>query len=152
MYFYTKEIITYIFFFFFSSRRRHTRFSRDWSSDVCSSDLDLEREIHASVADLTTLASEIEQQVSGSLRDLKRELREAARETRASAPRGRAWGPPRTGAGSDARAAELERAVGELAAQVRRLVRHTGVTEAELGAATAVVTSAITEVRRLLGG
>src|SRR5690606_40706967 len=27
--------------FFFSSRRRHTRFSRDWSSDVCSSDLDL---------------------------------------------------------------------------------------------------------------
>src|SRR5690606_5277223 len=24
----------------FSSRRRHTRFSRDWSSDVCSSDLD----------------------------------------------------------------------------------------------------------------
>src|SRR5690606_41116812 len=27
------------FYFFFSSRRRHTRFSRDWSSDVCSSDL-----------------------------------------------------------------------------------------------------------------
>src|SRR5687768_18000817 len=25
--------------FFFSSRRRHTRCSRDWSSDVCSSDL-----------------------------------------------------------------------------------------------------------------
>src|SRR5690606_39905718 len=25
--------------FFFSSKRRHTRFSRDWSSDVCSSDL-----------------------------------------------------------------------------------------------------------------
>src|SRR6266550_4519718 len=28
-----------MFFFFFSSRRRHTRCSRDWSSDVCSSDL-----------------------------------------------------------------------------------------------------------------
>src|SRR6266511_1431297 len=28
-----------VIFFFFSSRRRHTRFSRDWSSDVCSSDL-----------------------------------------------------------------------------------------------------------------
>src|SRR5690606_39934091 len=28
-------------FFFFSSRRRHTRFSRDWSSDVCSSDLEI---------------------------------------------------------------------------------------------------------------
>src|SRR5690606_4002973 len=27
-------------FCFFASRRRHTRFSRDWSSDVCSSDLD----------------------------------------------------------------------------------------------------------------
>src|SRR5690606_41044855 len=27
------------YYFFFSSRRRHTRFSRDWSSDVCSSDL-----------------------------------------------------------------------------------------------------------------
>src|SRR5690606_39629747 len=27
------------FAFFFSSRRRHTRFSRDWSADVCSSDL-----------------------------------------------------------------------------------------------------------------
>src|SRR5690625_6517614 len=28
------------YFFFFSSRRRHTRWPRDWSSDVCSSDLD----------------------------------------------------------------------------------------------------------------
>src|SRR2546428_14187064 len=33
----TKTI--YISFFFFSSRRRHTRSDRDWSSDVCSSDL-----------------------------------------------------------------------------------------------------------------
>src|SRR2546429_9794556 len=31
--------ILWLFFFFFSSRRRHTRCSRDWSSDVCSSDL-----------------------------------------------------------------------------------------------------------------
>src|SRR5438067_6549062 len=30
----------FIIFFFFSSRRRHTRSKRDWSSDVCSSDLD----------------------------------------------------------------------------------------------------------------
>src|SRR5690625_7889900 len=28
-----------LFYFFFSSRRRHTRWPRDWSSDVCSSDL-----------------------------------------------------------------------------------------------------------------
>src|SRR2546421_9413845 len=31
-----------VFFFFFSSRRRHTRSDRDWSSDVCSSDLRFE--------------------------------------------------------------------------------------------------------------
>src|SRR5439155_16435474 len=30
---------SFSFFFFFSSRRRHTRWPRDWSSDVCSSDL-----------------------------------------------------------------------------------------------------------------
>src|SRR5690606_40633763 len=33
------ELKAMIHIFFFSSRRRHTRFSRDWSSDVCSSDL-----------------------------------------------------------------------------------------------------------------
>src|SRR2546429_5398718 len=42
--------VTTISFFFFSSRRRHTRCSRDWSSDVCSSDLvpggDLLRRLH----------------------------------------------------------------------------------------------------------
>src|SRR5215510_8763706 len=32
--------MTIFVFFFFSSRRRHTRWPRDWSSDVCSSDLD----------------------------------------------------------------------------------------------------------------
>src|SRR5690348_18317254 len=31
--------IYFFFFFFFSSRRRHTRWTGDWSSDVCSSDL-----------------------------------------------------------------------------------------------------------------
>src|SRR3712207_7241695 len=31
--------VFYSYFFFFSSRRRHTRYWRDWSSDVCSSDL-----------------------------------------------------------------------------------------------------------------
>src|SRR5690606_40455090 len=33
--------------FFFSSRGLHTRFSRDWSSDVCSSDLSSIREAYA---------------------------------------------------------------------------------------------------------
>src|SRR5437763_15243484 len=31
----------FLFFFFFSSRRRHTRYIGDWSSDVCSSDLEM---------------------------------------------------------------------------------------------------------------
>src|SRR6266511_5196677 len=39
IYFFNYLVILLYFFFFFSSRRRHTRFSRDWSSDVCSSDL-----------------------------------------------------------------------------------------------------------------
>src|SRR5690606_14414883 len=44
-------IYCFFFFFFFSSRRRHTRFSRDWSSDVCSSDLLIDVDF-----DLTQLA------------------------------------------------------------------------------------------------
>src|SRR6266853_1288547 len=35
-----------LLFFFFSSRRRHTRFDCDWSSDVCSSDLVAEGDVH----------------------------------------------------------------------------------------------------------
>src|SRR2546422_1040726 len=37
--------------FFFSSRRRHTRCSRDWSSDVCSSDLGHYKDVDQRVAD-----------------------------------------------------------------------------------------------------
>src|SRR5439155_15444213 len=33
------DLLYFYLFFFFSSRRRHTRWPRDWSSDVCSSDL-----------------------------------------------------------------------------------------------------------------
>src|SRR5256885_9322621 len=39
-------------FFFFSSRRRHTRLQGDWSSDVCSSDLDGHLAIFGGVADV----------------------------------------------------------------------------------------------------
>src|SRR5690606_40516626 len=41
--------------FFFSSRRRHTRFSRDWSSDVCSSDLGKVEEAAQSYEKVLTL-------------------------------------------------------------------------------------------------
>src|SRR5690348_18091212 len=34
-----RNIFMGVFFFFFSSRRRHTRWTGDWSSEVCSSDL-----------------------------------------------------------------------------------------------------------------
>src|SRR5690349_22132326 len=39
MYYYFCNVVFVLFIFFFSSRRRHTRSLRDWSSDVCSSDL-----------------------------------------------------------------------------------------------------------------
>src|SRR6266478_9121112 len=45
----------FLFFFFFSSRRRHTRFDCDWSSDVCSSDLFLEREGNGKVGALSAI-------------------------------------------------------------------------------------------------
>src|SRR5438445_6490154 len=40
-------------FFFFSSRRRHTRYWRDWSSDVCSSDLTRPRQNSSSLGPIT---------------------------------------------------------------------------------------------------
>src|SRR5690606_40027031 len=46
-----------MFYFFFSSRRRHTRFSRDWSSDVCSSDLRAAKLIQRSDALLDIIAA-----------------------------------------------------------------------------------------------
>src|SRR5690554_7245534 len=45
-----EEVIGFDDLFFFSSRRRHTRCGRDWSSDVCSSDL-------CSVRNMATAAS-----------------------------------------------------------------------------------------------
>src|SRR5699024_12150632 len=39
--------------FFFSSRRRHTRSKRDWSSDVCSSDLeDVNQALHRALKEV----------------------------------------------------------------------------------------------------
>jgi len=121
---------------------------------------ELETEIHASVADLSSLADTIEAQVRGSVRDLKRELRDASGRARAAnrtAQNGgyRSGGRPaaehsswRTVAAESR--ADLERAAGDLAAEVKRLARGAGVDEADLRAATVVVTSALTELRRLL--
>src|SRR5690625_960336 len=50
------EVDTTVCVFFFSSRRRHTRLPRDWSSDVCSSDLERYIETFADLgADLLTV-------------------------------------------------------------------------------------------------
>src|SRR3712207_9155688 len=43
-----------MYFFFFSSRRRHTRYWRDWSSDVCSSDLSQAAGLFAAIEAATT--------------------------------------------------------------------------------------------------
>src|SRR5207249_7456874 len=52
-----------VFLFFFSSRRRHTRSKRDWSSDVCSSDLP--EPLLPALARLGVLAPEPEEVVLG---------------------------------------------------------------------------------------
>jgi DNA-binding PadR family transcriptional regulator len=174
---------------------------------------ELEGEIHASVADLSVLAGEIEQQVSGSVKDIKKELRDAtgqARSSSRSADRGRsesraaweegrsqaraaweegrsqaraaweegraAWEQGRseagagwergraawraaTGAeasgpgeadGADDPTRDLEEAVQALAREASDRARQAGVSESDLRAATAVVVSALTELRRLL--
>src|SRR5690625_6979244 len=41
-------------YFFFTSRRRHTRWPRDWSSDVCSSDLYNCNKLHISCDNIST--------------------------------------------------------------------------------------------------
>src|SRR5262245_37600377 len=121
----------------------------------------LEAEIHASVADLTAVASEVEKGVRGSVKDLKRELRQASRE--AQSPRTDEWRRWRdewmeageaaaraaTGPGSET---ELERKVGSLHADVRRWVRAGRATADDLRAAATVVDSVRDQLRRLLRG
>src|SRR2546430_10688200 len=47
-------------FFFFSSRRRHTRFDCDWSSDVCSSDLFVQKRLDAEQLGLVSILGQAE--------------------------------------------------------------------------------------------
>ncbi len=116
----------------------------------------LESEIHASVADLSSLANDIEREVRGSVLDIKRELREATRDAGTSR-RPPPWSSRRPESGTrepdsspEPAVTDLERAVAELAADVRRMARNHGVSESDLRTASAVVTSALTELRRLL--
>src|SRR5699024_11720741 len=52
------------FYFFFSSRRRHTRSKRDWSSDVCSSDLDYFMQLQADILGINVERHSTEQVTS----------------------------------------------------------------------------------------
>src|SRR5437870_11024031 len=61
--------------FFFSSRRRHTRWPRDWSSDVCSSDLGV-----ATVATVGTFDG-IHRGHQAVLREVVRRTEQAGRRT-----------------------------------------------------------------------
>src|SRR6266508_6423571 len=47
------------FFFFFSSRRRHTSWPRDWSSDVCSSDLADDNDLHGAIEHRKRVLAEV---------------------------------------------------------------------------------------------
>src|SRR5689334_24734868 len=65
----------FCFFFFFSSRRRHTRWNCDWSSDVCSSDLNVDEFFGVELAvdgavGLPVLAEELVDVVDDRLRGL----------------------------------------------------------------------------------
>jgi DNA-binding PadR family transcriptional regulator len=108
----------------------------------------LESDIKASVADLSGLATEIQQEVQGSMRDLKRELREASRQARRTDWRGM----PRPPDADDI--AELDRRLGEFAAQVRSLARGARRGGADAGLVADVVhrtlTEALATLRRLL--
>src|SRR3712207_7544361 len=73
-------------FFFFSSRRRHTRYWRDWSSDVCSSDLASRDEIGALAQRFNVMAAHIQEaqetleaKVADRTRELARSLEELRR-------------------------------------------------------------------------
>src|SRR5699024_11761674 len=51
--------------FFFSSRRRHTRSKRDWSSDVCSSDLisDITRPVKKNLSEYRVIEKNIQDKI-----------------------------------------------------------------------------------------
>jgi DNA-binding PadR family transcriptional regulator len=114
---------------------------------------ELESDIRASVEDLAGLANEIQHEVRGSVRDLKRELREAARETSAGryhAPRTppppyrQQWEAPPNGG------AELERRLLEFTAELRRLVGGLKIDETTVREVGRALDTALVELRRAL--
>ncbi|MEO3771971.1 PadR family transcriptional regulator [Micromonospora sp. B9E7] len=113
---------------------------------------ELEADIAASVADLSSLAGEIRSEVRGSVRDLKRELSEATRQTRRTR-----WEtpspPPRPASAAGPHAALLDEFDQRLAAfttEVGRLVRARRFSETQLRTAIRLLDGALDGLRRLL--
>ena len=51
--------------FFFSSRRRHTRYIGDWSSDVCSSDLNFAKKDTSELGELASRLMNLQVNIQG---------------------------------------------------------------------------------------
>src|SRR6266481_10157373 len=84
-----------ISFFFFSSRRRHTRWNCDWSSDVCSSDLDQKALVQERRANaLQTMVILLSMMLLGLLTTLVLYQRRGARHMRALAMTDELTGAP----------------------------------------------------------
>src|SRR5260370_15843076 len=66
-----------LYSFFFSSRRRHTRFKCDWSSDVCSSDLEAEEFLRGSFLEQAPIVP-VSAKTGAGLDGLKKALSDAA--------------------------------------------------------------------------
>ncbi|SCG57996.1 PadR family transcriptional regulator [Micromonospora inositola] len=116
----------------------------------------LESDITASVEDLSALAGEIQTEVRGSVRDLKRELREATRQTRQS--RAARWEPPparpaTNGTPQPAESpllAEFDQRLAAFTVEVGALVRAGRLSDSKLRTAIRVLDGALDGLRRLL--
>jgi DNA-binding PadR family transcriptional regulator len=112
----------------------------------------LESDIRALVADLASLANEIQNEVRDSVRDLRRGLREAAGQS----PHGR-WAPPSrekpTGpppyVANDA-SVEFDRRLTAFVEEVSELVRRAGLSDAQLRHASRALDLALDGLRRIL--
>jgi DNA-binding PadR family transcriptional regulator len=120
----------------------------------------LETEIHASVADLASLAEEVEQGVRGSVRDLKRELRQARQEAQTPGrEESRLWQatfaggrPGPASERAEGPAGEVQRKASDLAAEVTRLVGLGRASAEDLRVAATVLDSVREQLRHILRG
>jgi DNA-binding PadR family transcriptional regulator len=112
----------------------------------------LESDITASVADLSSLAGEIQTEVRGSVRDLKRELREATRQTRRAGwdrvPPMPAPAPPPTDGST--LLTEFDQRLAAFTVEAGALVRAAQLTDSQLRTAIRLLDGALDGLRRLL--